>query len=216
MRASRRRLGVIIIPQFAAFFLTACATYNTQKIPATLESGVARKESVVTIDRVRFHSISLDGKEDRHTYLGLDSASSNMVPVLLSVENHGSDPLKVDLSRTFLSSTVGENFKSLTLEESCDRARREGAAPVLGASVLFGLVGATMSGAQIASTNRSLEEDYYQKYFRPTLIDTGSSGRGVLFFDVPAGKHQGIRSLIVTLVNLGTSKTTQVCLDFPP
>lgn len=215
MSATRRRLGVILVPLVAAVFLTACASYKTEKIPDTLESGVARKESVITIDRVQLHSISLDGTEDRHKYLGLDSASSNMVPLLLSVVNQGSDPLKVDLSRTFLASTAGENFKSLTLEESCDRARSEGAVPILGATVLFGALGATASGAQVASTNRSLEEDYFQKYFRPTLIGAGSSGRGVLFFDVPADRRQRMLSLVVTLVDLGMGKTTQVRLDLP-
>jgi hypothetical protein len=206
--------STILIASLPVLF-SACVTYNVRKLPDPQEGSTTRKESVVAVETAELHCVSLSGKQDSRDYLGLDPASSNMVPVLLRIENHGRFPVKVDLSRTFLTLTMGENRRSLTLEESCDRARRADAAPVLGAAIMFGLIGAAAGGAQAASANRSLEEDYFQKYFRPTLINSEASGRGVVFFDVPADKQSAITLLTVTLVDVSTGAPTPVTMDFP-
>ncbi len=215
MRLSGQLLRVTICSCLILSLTGGCATYDTQKNISNSESNILGKEYFVTVGDIDFRCCSLAAKDTSQKYLGIDPASTGMVPLLLKVRNNGSNPVKVDLTRCFLANSQGsEIFKALALSDATERARRSDAA-VVGATLAFGMIGGLISGSQTAQANRTLEQDYYDKYFKPTLINTGSEGQGVIFFDTPEEKQSLIRYLVITTIDIKTMDQNETRIQLP-
>lgn len=192
-------------------FLAGCATYKAQKIPLAQASGGLKNEVLLTVDSIEVRCVSLGKEEDCQTYFGVDS-SADMLPVLVRIRNDTGNPLKVNLSSSYLITSSGARCRLLSLEESFGRARR-GEGSVEAAAVAFGVTGVLVSGSQTAKANRSLEQDYHEKYFKPTLINTGGQGEGVLFFDVAGIEDVHVGSLTITLLDVSTNETRELRIE---
>ncbi len=131
----------------------------------------------------------------------------------MKIANWGNDPIKVDFSASSLVSDTGESFRHLSIDEAIEIARR-GDAEVVGWTIAFGLIGALASGSNTASTNKSLEEDYHNKSFKPTLINTKSSGEGLVFFYVPADKLERVNTALIQLMNVTSQEQINVVIKF--
>ncbi len=215
MRLSGRLLGAAVCSCLILSITVGCATYETQKNVPASEGGTLSKESSVSAGAVDFRCCSLAEKNTCRNYLGIDPASTGMVPLLLKVQNNGNDPVKIDLTHCFLTtSQEGETFNALALNDACERARR-GDASVIGAAIAFGAIGAVISGTQTAQANRTLDQDYYDKCFKPTMINAGAKGEGVIFFDAPKEKQDLLRSLIMTTIDVNTMERKETQIELP-
>ena len=190
-----------------------CATYDARKVSSIQEISTLCKQSSANMGPVGFRCCSLAGREAGESYLGLDPALAGMVPVLLRIQNNGNNPVKVDLANCFVCTDAREEtFKTLTPSEACDRARRNDA-HVIAVGIAFGPAGALISGAQAAEVNRTLEQDYHDKSFKPTLISSGFEGQGIIFFDVPKERQLSLNSLIVSTIDANTMEQREVIID---
>ncbi len=195
--------------------MIGCATYeprnNSQKFT---EDNILKNETVGYAEPLEVHIVVFIGQEVAKNYVGINPKKSNMLPVFMKILNNGNDVIKIDLQRSFLLAKSGENYQSLTLEESIKRAERSDA-EVVGWTIGFGLVGALISGDKAASANKSLEEDYHNKFFKPTLINNKSSAQGILFFDVPKEKQPDINSVLIQALNINTNEVKKISLKLP-
>jgi hypothetical protein len=155
----------------------------------------------------------LKEKDLAKSYVGIDPAKSSMIPVFMKIANSGDNPIKVDISGSSLITATGEPFQALSIDEAIEKAIRSDA-EVVGWTIAFGLMGALVSGGNTASTNKSLEEDYHQKSFKPSLINTKSSGEGLVFFYVPVEKQALINAAMIQLLNPISNERRNVTVRF--
>lgn len=193
--------------------VAGCASYEGKKMPAMAEAGGKEREVMARDGSLEVHAIPMLTKESAKPYLGINPASAGMVPVGFRVINNGASPVKVDLSRSYLASKSDERSPCLSLDEACSRARRSDA-EVIGWGVAFGVVAMLASANNVSEVNRTLENDYQQKEFKPTLINTGATGEGVLFFDVPKERQPHIRSAVLTYLDIGSNESREIRIDF--
>ena len=136
------------------------------------------------------------------------------MPAVLTVQNSGREILKVDLQASYLVTGADERRQGLALDEAIDRALRSDAEVVLW-DILFGAVGTVTAMDHVTGVNRTLEEDYHAKYFRPTLINAGQSGKGVIFFDRATVEKERVRSAVLVLGTVGSGETMEVTIPLP-
>jgi hypothetical protein len=148
-------------------------------------------------------------EETAKGYLGISPGAAGMVPVYFKVQNNGDGPIKVEISKAYLSSGTEETVPCLSLEAACDRARRSDG-EVMMWGVAFGMFAMMASASNVAEVNRTIDSDYQQKQFKPALINAGGMGEGVLFFDVPKEKQAEIRSAVLLYSDLGSGETREV------
>lgn len=192
---------------------TGCASYETKKMPAMAEVRGARGEVTARDGSLEVHAVPMLDKETANTYLGIDPSATGMAPILFKIRNNGAGPVKIDMSRSYLSSKSDERSSCLSLDEACTRARSSDA-EVVGWGVAFGVVGMMASSSKVTEANLALENDYQRKQFKPTLINTGGVGEGVLFFDVPKDKQPSIRSAVIAYLDLSVNESREITLDF--
>ncbi len=215
-------MGIVKSIKFCCFFtmfiqallLIGCASYApAEKANMTPTDILNRNAAVVNSAPCEFRVVVLKDRELAKNYVGIDPFKSSMIPVFLKVNNYGSDLIKVDIPDSSLSSDGGESFSSLTIEQAVEIARRSDA-EVVGWYIAFGVMGALVSGSNTASVNKSLEEDYHSKSFKPTLINTKSSAEGLIFFSVPADKQKLLHSVTIQLLDLTSHKSRSVVVSF--
>jgi hypothetical protein len=148
------------------------------------------------------------------TNVGVTPSASGMLSVFVRVENGAENPVKVDLANSFLLIN-GEKYPSLAAESAVERAQRGDAVPVAGMTVLFGLIGGIATGSVIATGNRTIEEHYQEKSFKPTLINTKSCGSGLVFFEFSKEKTGGRNfTCTIPVLNLATNEVTILEVSF--
>ena len=193
--------------------LIGCATYQPGDAPSPItEDDILQDQVVLTMDSLEFHLAPLTNQQIAKKYLGLDPLKSNMLPVFMRVHNSGNQIVKIDISLSFLLTTSGESYPALALEQSIDRAMRSHG-EVVAWTIGFGLIGALASGSQVASANRTLEEDYLAKRFKPTLINAEGSAQGIVFFDIPAEEQGNISSAVIHVLNLTTNDAKHISIN---
>jgi len=191
-----------------------CATYAPADKAATAPTDILKKnEAVVSSEPYEFHVVVLKDRELAKNYVGIDPFTSSMIPVFMKINNYGDDLIKIDVSGSALLTDTGEPFSSLKIDEAIERARRSDAS-VVGWTIAFGMVGAFASAGQTTSVNKSLEEDYHGKSFKPTLINSKASGEGLVFFNVPPEKQALINEAIIQLSNPISHDTRKVTIKF--
>lgn len=206
---------VCYLPLYLALvtILIGCATYQPGDAPSPItEDDILQDQVVLSMDSLEFHLAPLTNQQLAIKYLGVDPLKSNMLPVFMRVHNSGNQIVKIDISLSSLLTSSGEGYPALTLEQSIDRAMRshgEVAAWTIG----FGLIGALASGSQVASVNRTLEQDYLAKRFKPTLINAEGSAQGIVFFDIPAEKQGNISSAVIHVLNLTTNDAKHIAIN---
>jgi len=194
--------------------LAGCATYSPAErgelTPADILKG---KEAVVSSESCEFRVVILKDRDLAKRYVGIDPAESSMIPVFMRIANSGNRLIKLDASGSSLLTAAGEPFQSLTIDEAIEKAMRSDA-EVVGWGIAFGTVGAIVSASNTASTNKSLEEDYHKKSFKPNLINTESSGEGLVFFHVPPEKQEFINAAVIQLLDPTSNETKKVTVRF--
>lgn len=189
---------------------TGCASYEPAKHPdPAASSGEISKEIVATADSIELRLIPLFDAERAKPYLGIDPATSRIMPAVLKVTNTGNEPIRVDLQDSSLRIGDNERWATLSLTEAIDRALRSDA-HVVGWTIALGLPAWLISADQAAATNQTLEQDYHAKYFKPTLINAGGTGQGVVFFDVPRKSECRISAAMIRLRKLDTDQPVDV------
>jgi hypothetical protein len=192
---------------------TGCASYETQKTPIAAQATGAEKEVVASNHLLEVRAVPMLEQEVAKPYLGIDPASTGLAPILFRIRNAGAGPVKIDLPLSYLSSRSDEKSPCLSIDEACRRALRSDA-EVVGWTFGFGIVGGLASMSKVAEANRALESDYQKKQFKPTLINSGGSGEGVVFFDVPKEKQPHIRSVVIAYQDLGSNQAGEIVLNF--
>ena len=159
-----------------------CASYEPEQ--EGRDVSLPGEEIVVEQDQlvVRLHPVF--EKTAARNYFGINPAASHMMPAMLSLENVGDEIVRLDLEESYLVMRADEQWHVLALDEAIDRALRSDA-EVIGWALAFGTVGAIISMDNVTTTNRTLEQDYHAKHFRPVVINGGQSGHGVVFFERP-------------------------------
>ena len=212
MSYSYSRIPFLTALLAAILIVAGCASYETQKTPTIAQKAGSQEEVSASNALLEVHAVPMLKGETAKAFLGINPSSTGMAPILFKIRNIGASPIKIDLSRSYLSSKSNERSPCLSLDEACKRALRSDA-EVVGWTVAFGLVGGLVSGSKVTEANRTLESDYQQKQFKPTLINSGGLGEGVVFFDVPKEKQSLIRSAIIVYQDLGSNQPGEIVID---
>jgi hypothetical protein len=210
-RRYRSFVWLCVLPMVFLVF-SGCASYEPAKSSGPAATNEPKGKEIVARDgSVEVHLVPLFDKERAQPYLGIDPAQSKTMPVLLRVVNNGDEPVKVELQDSCLLVGEDEQWRTLSLPEAIDRALRSDAA-VVGWGIGFGLIGWMVAADGAAGTNRTLEQDYHAKYFKPTLINAGASGQGVVFFDVPRKGKCHIAAAVVRVRRLNADTYSDIRL----
>ncbi|NLF44201.1 MAG: hypothetical protein GX587_16030, partial [Bacteroidales bacterium] len=193
------------------FLVIGCASYDTVKKPASQVDGL--KEIIIVQDSITVHYSPYFDDDLCKKYLGIKPSSAKMIPSLLKIENNSSKILKVNLEKSSLN-VSDEQCSSLELEDAFDRAKRSGA-EVIAWQIGFGLIGASIAANNVTSANRSLEEDFHSKYFKPTLLNSGKTAQGVIFNQYPSGKAIRNCSFNLNISDLSSQKEINISILIP-
>ena len=208
-----RRFGPFGILCVSVIFslVGGCASSSAMKRPASHDEGY--REIVVTQDSITVHLFPYIDSALCGKYLGIKPSSAHMIPSLLRIENNSSKILKVNLNKCSFS-IAGKACLPLEPEDAFDRAKRSGAEVVVW-QLGFGIIGASMAANNVTSANRSLEEDFHSRYFKPTLINSGKTAQGIIFNQYPSGNsfHDCIFTLNMT--DLSSPADMNVTITIP-
>jgi hypothetical protein len=197
--------------------LSGCATSH-QPTKQVLDERLSQKintDLTVTRSEIRLQVFPLFEDKIAVAYAGISPKKSGMLPTLVKVENMSQNPVKVDLPRS--SVIIGEQqYPYMGVEDTIERARKNYVGLSLASSIVFGAIGGVtgamgiiFNASAIASKNMTVEEHYREISFRPTLINCGSSGSGIIFFDIPKDKMENDHVTIsVPVMNLETNEIT--------
>jgi len=202
----RHFLSICLCAVYPVFLtLSGCTSYGPAKHPELAPPSEGSADEIVAGDSTfEIHFVPLFDKERANAYLGINPARSKIMPALVKVVNLDKQPIKVDLRGSYLVVDPNEHWNSLELGEAIRRALRNDA-EVVGWMFAFGLPAWYAAAGNAANTNRTLEQDYHAKYFKPTLINAGASGQGVVFFDAPQQGEYHISAAVIRVrkVNAG-------------
>jgi len=201
----------------ATILVSGCASYkpaaNTQTLYERISKAITTELSTGS-DHIRMQVFPILDDKLAKTNVGVTPSASGMLSVFVRVENGAENPVKVDLANSFLLIN-GEKYPSLAAESAVERAQRGDAVPVAGMTVLFGLIGGIATGSVIATGNRTIEEHYQEKSFKPTLINTKSCGSGLVFFEFSKEKTGGRNfTCTIPVLNLATNEVTILEVSF--
>jgi hypothetical protein len=191
--------------------ILGCATYEPTNKLASLSNNPELKQVQITDRGLELRASVFKDPQVAKSYVGIDPVKSEMMPVLLRVRNTNDHPIRVDLTRSLLLSGSGEAFSSLSTDQSIEKARISDA-EVVGWTVGFGLIGALISGSRTAAANRSLDEDYQRKSFKPAVIMSKGIGEGLVFFGVPADKQESVSSIVLHTSDLDRKEFKSIAL----
>jgi hypothetical protein len=193
--------------------LAGCASYepNEHAVSGT-EPDWATEGVVVESDAVKVRLVPLWHEDTAMQYLGIVPAKVGMLPVALTVENRLREPIKLDLADTYLKTTSGERWFIVPVSEATSRALAADAKTVDTLVLAVGLAYLPASSAYGRKAH-SLEEDYHIKSFKPTLINGGAAGGGVLFFEFPEGT-EAVPNLFYLPFSAGAG-TGEISVDLP-
>jgi hypothetical protein len=197
--------------------VAGCSSYkparNPEPIPG-MSDGTSSNEVIATDESVEVRLVPLFDKEMAKSYLGIDPAKSKMMPALVKVVNTSSSPIKMDLENSYLAVDPNEHWCTLALGEAIHRGLRSDA-EVVGWMLAFGVPAWYAAAGHAANVNRTLEEDYHEKHFKPMLINGGASGQGVVFFDVPENDARHVSAAVIRIQRLSDNacKDVRLALD---
>lgn len=191
MRSTGLRPVCLLLVVICLLDLAGCISYEPSKhADSEAEPDFMAAGAVAESDWVKVRLMPLWQEDVAMRYLGIAPAKAGMLPAVLTVENRSQEPIKLDLARTCLRTTSGEQWFTVPVSEATSRALAEDGKTVdalaLGVIPFSGLAYLSASDAY-GKKSHSLEEDYHVKSFKPTLINGGSAGFGVVFFEFPQG-----------------------------
>ena len=201
--------GILIV-------LSACTSFrpppNTSTLTERLSKEIKVDLSTVQND-VLIQPFPLFDEEIAKENLGISPKETGMLPVYIKVENKSPNPIKVNLSNSFISVAEGK-CPSINIEEAIARAIKSDA-QVVGWTLLFGIPGMLISGSAAAEENKNIEEYYQRRSFKPTLLNSNTSGAGLVFFDIQKDKIDGEEFIIaISIKDLQTDSEAAIKIPF--
>lgn len=211
---NKKYISIICIALYVQLIslMIGCASYETVE---TKEKEPVKNEIFVNVNSLNIHFVSLANRNLAMNYVGIDPERSSMLPMFIKIINRGNEVIKIQLSESYLVTGTGEICRSLSVEESIDRAKKSDAEVVAWTLALAPIADVVMLGAMHANTsaNRTLEEDYHDKYFKPTLINAGGSAQGIVFFVFPTTKQTKIILAIIQIKSIDTNEVKKVSIN---
>ncbi len=201
---------ILCILMACTFPILGCAKYKPANTSNQIsENKILENDVFISGNDIDIHFAAIKDKQTSKEYLGIDPYKSNMLPVLLKITNNRNEVIKVDLVNSYVITKTAELHNNLSIDEAIKKALRSDA-EVVGWMIGFGCLGFLVAGDNAASINRSLEEDYHDKYFMPTLLNIGSTAKGIVFFDYPREAQGQIISSVIQLTSLNTNEKIQI------
>lgn len=153
------------------------------------------------------------------SYLGIDVAKDEMLPVFLEFENGREAPIRIDEAWMSVETTSGVECRSLPIVESTSRALRGGKAEIVAvfASALFGVVGMLVASDGLdkhTTVNRRIEEDYDAKKLQPAILITDAEAQGVVFFDMKDCRDGELARLTLKFTDLQSDEAIVSQIDW--
>jgi hypothetical protein len=150
--------------------------------------------------------------QSRH-YFGFESRE--LVPVVLACTGVAA-ALRVEVERAEACSIRGP-LPVVPVDRVIEEARKSWVGPTVVLAVLFGVAGlapALASGAVADQENRSIEQDFHAKAFRPRVLNPGEEGFGAIFFRIGV-RTERVEAVTLSIVDLASGQRTQVVLGNP-
>jgi hypothetical protein len=194
--------------------LAGCSSYEPAQHPkpvSVASEDAAAGEIVVNEDSIEIRFVPLFDKERAKSYLGINPAKSKIMPALVKVVNTCNEPVKVDMDGSYLVIDPNERWNTLALSEAIHRGLRSDA-EVVGWMIALGMPAWYAAASNSANVNRTLEEDYYAKHFKPTLINAGGVGQGIVFFDVREQDECHVSAAVIRIHKLAGDTRTDIRL----
>jgi len=214
MKSTLSQQGNLICLLVCLASLAGCASYEPDKHATdNVVSDWTTEEVVVESQWLTVHVLPLEKEDWAMQYLGISPRKVGMLPVMLVVENPSQELVKLDLASTYLETTSDQKWFPIPVSEATSRALAAGARTVDTLALMVGLAYLPAADAQGRKTH-SLEADYHAKSFKPTLINAGATGSGVVFFEFPQGVEAVPNLLFLPFSFEGA--TSQVSVELPP
>ncbi len=135
-----------------------------------------------------------------------------MLAVLLVIDNHKNNPIKID---TF-SSHASDNssiYRTMHPHEAIKRVLITTPEAVATLGILFGPIVGLIAGAKQTDENILIEDYFWEKSFKPTLINSKKRGVGLIFFNIPKKAIDYSKlTYNITVIDLATNKNIPIQL----
>jgi len=196
-----------------------CLSYEPNKYAeGAAEPNLAAGGVIVKDGSVEVRFLPLFRSDVAVRFLGINPSRVGMLPAMLRIDNRSGKPLKVDLASSYLKTASDERWSTIGLSDATSRALAGDAKTVdalaLGVVPCSGFVYLSAADAY-GKKCRTLEEDYHAKSFKPTLINDGESGRGIVFFEFPQGTQSIPGSLLLRFSSPAVGRDGEVRVELP-
>ncbi|MGB9667664.1 MAG: hypothetical protein ACPLSJ_07490 [Thermosulfidibacteraceae bacterium] len=132
-------------------FLTSCASYESTVQPVKLPEF---QKNAISVDGVKMAIEILSDPQKAKDRFGFDIRSCGILPVIVTIENGGKEPVTIESSQTFLIDEDGNGWPILNLEEVYSRieSNTDVAEALKGTAkpALLGAIAGSIIGAGIA------------------------------------------------------------------
>ncbi len=202
----RKAICVLIVTSFFSVGYAKNKSSNSDKPDPVIR--ISENEIIRTENDIIVNFAAIADQELAEEYLGLDTVKSNMLPVLLKITNNRDEIIRVELDDMKISNNNGTNYSVLPIGEAVKRAKKSDASVV--AFMIFFPAGTKGAGDRAAEAHQTLEVDYHKRYFKPTLLNIGATGQGLIFIDAPQETHMQMSSAVIYFTSLMTKEKYKI------
>lgn len=156
-----------------SLILSGCSTYRSNKYTTGTFKNYQEEKNGLSVG---FDPIV--DTEKSEWYLNLKPAKYDLLPIFITVINKSDSIKKIDVDDSHLTNNLKQGkYESLGIEKAVKMLQASGWIP----SLLFGLPGSIAAGEM----EKEKDNDFCRKAFSPRILNPGSRGEGIVFFDVP-------------------------------
>ncbi len=181
-----------------------CVSYA----PATLDEPPLGDERILEspAGAVVCRAALLETDSQSQRFFGFEVSRVRLLPAVLACKS-AAPALRVEVEDAKACGAWGRSAV-LPIDQVITQARHSMVGPAF-ATLAFGLVGGIAAGAPIDSANRSIEQDFRAKEFRPRVLNPGDEAFGAIFFRLAQGSERAA-AVVISTVDLASGERTEI------
>jgi hypothetical protein len=183
----RRKSPVLHLVIVSLLIFSGCASYAPALVRLNPSGpNVNKAEKAAVIVYVEEYAT----REKSEKAFDSDMVKEGILPVLVSVENGGREPLEVKAADIIVRE--GKPLKMLTPEEAATKAQREPVGRALGWSLIVPIISipiaVTASAIHTSKVNQQIVRDFEAKGFQDGAVMPNRERSGFVFFELQNGR----------------------------
>jgi hypothetical protein len=199
-----------------AIILSACGTTYKPTLTRLDPVGANSRKAKVDDLTVYAEEYLSAGKSERA--FDTNFRDLNVFPILVRIENNGSDSYDIDLAT--ISLTGDSRLSLITPGEAAGKATRDGVKQALGWGLVVPIISIPaavgLSAMNTTNVNSQMASDFDRKSLNGGILRGGEERTGFLFFGVePSGKYPAKLTLAMRLRNVTTNQDIIIRIPLP-